>query len=260
MNTKSIFKSVGRSLNRNSPSILTGLGIAGFITTIGLAIEATPRAFELIRDESPNGGEYLSVREIYNEVSLENRIKLTWKVYIPTAGMASLSILSILMANRINLGRQAALASLYAFSEATLREYQNQVIQTIGARKEDKIQGEVANQKLVKAPKPRDLIENDEGKTLCFESLTGRYFYSDLETIRKAENDFNKQLLLDMHMTLNEFYYLIGLKPVTLGDEYGWIADENLLELRLDAKLSEAGTPCIVVDYAKGKMPRALWF
>ena len=44
----SAFKSFGKSVSKHSPEILTGIGIAGSITTTVLAIKATPKAVRLV--------------------------------------------------------------------------------------------------------------------------------------------------------------------------------------------------------------------
>ena len=45
------FNKVGFQLKKHSPEILTGIGIAGMITTTFLAVRATPKALELIEEK-----------------------------------------------------------------------------------------------------------------------------------------------------------------------------------------------------------------
>ena len=49
-NFQKIFKNVKSGLSRHSPEILTGIGLAGMITTSVLAVRATPKAIRLIED------------------------------------------------------------------------------------------------------------------------------------------------------------------------------------------------------------------
>ena len=54
MNKKDVTKFISvakATLSKKSPEILTGLGIAGMVTTTVLAVKATPKALELIEDE-----------------------------------------------------------------------------------------------------------------------------------------------------------------------------------------------------------------
>ena len=44
------FKEIKATMSAHSPEILTGIGIAGMITTTVLAVKATPKALKLIED------------------------------------------------------------------------------------------------------------------------------------------------------------------------------------------------------------------
>lgn len=50
-NLSSIAKSVRTAMKKHSPEILTGIGIAGMITTTVMAVRATPKALVLIEDK-----------------------------------------------------------------------------------------------------------------------------------------------------------------------------------------------------------------
>jgi hypothetical protein len=78
--------------------------------------------------------------------------------------------------------------------------------------------------------------------------MSGRYFRNDIEQIRRVVNDLNHQLLSDMWLTLNEFYYAIGLGGINLGEEVGWNADE-LIEINFSSKITPDGEPCLVLNY-----------
>ena len=89
-----------------------------------------------------------------------------------------------------------------------------------------------------------------EGNTLCYDAVSGRYFKSDIETIRKAVNELNRRMLRENYVCLNEFYGEIGLPYTNLGDDIGWSIDrDGLIELDLSSQLAEDGTPCLVISY-----------
>ena len=46
-----IGKNVGNSLVKNSPTILTGVSVAGLLTTVAMAVTATPKAIEILDRE-----------------------------------------------------------------------------------------------------------------------------------------------------------------------------------------------------------------
>ena len=47
----SIAKSVRTAMKKHSPEILTGIGIAGMITTTVMAVKATPKALILLEEK-----------------------------------------------------------------------------------------------------------------------------------------------------------------------------------------------------------------
>ena len=53
-NITNIIKGIKASISRHSPEILTGIGIAGMVTTTILAVKATPKAIKLIEAENRN--------------------------------------------------------------------------------------------------------------------------------------------------------------------------------------------------------------
>lgn len=51
MSKHGIIKSIRMTMKKHSPEILTGIGIAGMITTTIMAVKATPKALILIEDK-----------------------------------------------------------------------------------------------------------------------------------------------------------------------------------------------------------------
>lgn len=239
-------KNVGRIISKNSPTILTGMAVAGLVTTVVFAIKATPKALEILDQEKILRKDYDDDRPI----TKKDVVKLTWKTYLPTFLMGTGTIACIVFANKINLRRNAVLASLYGLSETALKEYQNKVIETIGENKERKIKDEIIGDKIKNnPPKESSIILTGKGDTLCYDVLSGRYFKSDIENIRKIENETNKRLLSNMWVSLNELYLDLGLPAIDLGRDIGWDVD-NMLEFHFTSKLTEDGKPCLVIDYA----------
>lgn len=229
-----------QKISKNSPTILTGVAVAGLLGTVGLAIKATPKALDLVILEENFKGENLTKKEI---------IKASWKCYIPTALMGSVTIASIIGANQVNMRRNAALASVYSITEATLKEYQSKVVDTIGEKKADKIKEEIAEDVLKKNPHSEtEVILTGKGETLCYDVLSGRYFKSDIEKLRRAENDLNSRMLKDDFISLNDVYYEFGLDPTKLGDEMGWHQEDGLIYFEFSSLLAD-GVPCMVIDY-----------
>lgn len=124
MNVQSMTKNLTTQISKNSPTILTGLSVAGLISTTILAVRATPKAMELIQEERyQKAGTTLPLPDL----TKKEIIQATYKCYIPAAVMGTVTIACIIGANNINLRRNAALASLYSISEKTMKEYQTKL-------------------------------------------------------------------------------------------------------------------------------------
>ena len=146
---------------KRSPEILTGIGIAGMITTTVMAVKATPKALVLIeREKNRVNHENLeeakrSGCEECNQIShLEplEIVKITWKCYIPAGITCFVSMACLIGASSVNLRRNSALAMAYTLSESTLRDYQKKVVETIGEKKEQTVRDAVAKEHVEKNP------------------------------------------------------------------------------------------------------------
>ena len=76
-----------------------------------------------------------------------------------------------------------------------------------------------------------EVLVTGKGETLCYDSLSGRYFKSDIEKIKKAINDVNRRMLNENSVALNEYYVEIGLAAVGIGESVGWDIDKGYLKL-----------------------------
>ena len=241
-------KNVGRTISKHSPEILTGIGIAGMVTTTVLAVKATPKAITLLEEKKREK----SCDILNEEVKLTpvEVVRTAWKPYIPAAVTGTLSIVCLVGASSTSLKRNAALATAYKISETALSEYKAKVVETIGEKKETAIRDKIAKDKVDRNPVSKtEVIITDKGNTLCYDALSGRYFKSDIDRIKKAENAINKRLLNEMYISLNEFYEELGLGSTSIGDELGWNLDDGLIDLDFSSQIADDGTPCIVVDY-----------
>lgn len=243
-------KQLLRTIDRNSTTILTGLGVAGLIGTVILAIKATPKAIDLVEKEKTFRYEQYSDEFPINMTPLEI-VETTWKEYVPTVLMGTTTIACMIASNHISVRRNAALVSLLTIAESTLREYQEKVTEQLGEKKAEKIREEILQDHLDKTPmSSQTVILTGNGNYPCFDNFSKRYFRSDIEHIRRSVNQFNQRLLRAGYLGINEFYDELGLEPIELGDEFGWIAERSMLEVRFDTKMAkESGEPCLVIDY-----------
>jgi ribosomal protein L9 len=246
-NFAAMFKDFKTVVAKHSPEILTGIGIAGMITTTVLAVRATPKALTLIE----NRKEELELEPEEKLHPIET-VKTTWKCYLPAAITGVTSAACLIGASSVNLKRNTALMTAYNLSATALADYREKVIETVGEKKEHAIRGKVAEENLKKEPvNQAAIIVSGNGTTRCFDTITKRRFISDIETIKRTVNELNRQMINGSdYISLNDFYSEIGLDPVSIGDDLGWNVTRGLIEVNFNAELDTDGTPCIVIDYA----------
>lgn len=239
------FKGIQTKVTRYSPEILTGMGIAGMVTTTVLAVRATPKAMQLI-DEFK---EQVLLED--EEITPIDAVKVAWKPYIPAVVTGVFSTACLIGANSVNARRNAALATAYKLSETAFSDYKAKVIETIGEKKEQAVRDHVAKEQVEKNPVSKsEVIITEKGNTLCYDAISGRYFKSDIDKIKKAENKLNHQLLTSDYISLNEFYNELGLDNTRIGDELGWNIVNGMIDIQFSSQIAEDGTPCIVIDYS----------
>lgn len=248
INFQRYFNDVKKVLTKYSPEILTGIGVAGMITTTILAVKATPEALDLIEEKK----EKLEVEEL----TKVETIKTAWKPYVPAVITGVTSIACITGASAKNYKRNAALATAYKISEEALSTYKEKVIETIGEKKEKVISEKVDKEKLEKNPVSKnEVIITGRGAVLCYDILSDRYFESDMDTIQKAINRLNRDINYENYVSLSQFYDELGLKHTGVSDYLGWNLDMGLIDARFDSQIADDGRPCLVLDY--GLRPQA---
>lgn len=117
-NVMKIFNTVKKAVEKKSPEILIAFGIAGMITTTVLAVKATPKAMEKIKEVEKNKKEEFDRDHGYSELDTMFKltkpevVKATWKCYIPAAISGATSIACIVGANTVHSKRNAAIATV----------------------------------------------------------------------------------------------------------------------------------------------------
>ena len=241
MNLKRYANLLNRELVAHAPDILTAFGICGFITTVVKTAEITSKSVKLLDKAKEKKGEDLTPKEVVSEVGVN---------YIPVIILGSASIGCVIGARRVDYKRYSALMAAYKLSETTMKDYHDKVVEVIGEKKEQSIRDEIAKEKIEKNPVEKtEIMSLGNGETLCYDVLSGRYFKSDIESIRRAVNDLNYRLLYEMYMPLNDFYEEIGLTEVKLGDLLGWNINEGQIDIDFSSQLATNGQPCLVLDY-----------
>ena len=264
MNKESIlkvFKTIKAGTIKHSPEILTGVGIAGMITTTVLAVKATPKVLMLIDSKKQEIFDELDPSEVpgnttnYKDLQLKpiEVVKVAWKSYIPAAVTCVASVTCLIGASSVNAKRNAALATAYELSKTALADYKEKVVETVGEKKEGIIREKVAQKKVDENPPTKsEVIITGSGDVLFLEPVSMRYFKSDIENIRKIINDLNYRLTAGMeeYISLSELYDEIGLSHTAQSDDIGWnIYRDGQINIDFPATKTEKGEPCLMLEY-----------
>ena len=237
------FNTARKAIHDNSPTILTAFGVVGTISTALLTGRASYTAAQVVMHKEAD------LKREQDPLTFKEKATLVWTLYIPAGVSGVITVASIVTASQVSANRTAAIATAYSVSEKAFAGYKEKVVEQLGERKEQKVRDEIVQEQVAqKPPSGSQLVIIDGSKMLCFESYTGRYFHSDVETIKKAQNEINSTVINELYASLSDLYYLLGLPKTSESDNLGWNSDK-LLEIEFTSVLSEEDKPCLALTY-----------
>jgi hypothetical protein len=222
----------------NSPTILTAVGVVGvgatafFSHRAGYAFATDVMAQGVAGKTTPDSNVTIVQRQ--------------WRKYVPAAGAVAITVGAVVGANRISASRTAALAAAYVLTQEKHEEYKSKVYERFGKKKEEEVRADIAQDKVQRGPAPITVINAD--KVPCLDLWSMHYFESDMETIRKAVNDINIQIMNDQYASLSDFYDKLGISPSRMSDELGWNTD-SMLEVSFNSVLKDDKIPVLTIDF-----------
>lgn len=208
---------------KNSPTILTAVGVLGVVTTSVTAARAGYASAILLAEA--NDPPRMQGEDI-EPLSGRQKIETVWKQFIPPAVIGAITLAAIVGANRIGTRRATALAAAFAMSERMAEEYRQKVLEHIGDRKEDLVRSDILQDRLKNAG--TETIILGESQVIHFDAWSGRAFPAAIAQIDAAVNQINYQLNQQWSASLTEFYDLLGLPKTAVSDDFGWNMDHQL--------------------------------
>lgn len=247
-NAKPIIDRLRTNINIHKPEIYLGIGMALMTSSVVLGITATPKVMSIIKEREQEEGCKLTALET---------VQATWKNYVPTVVTLVLGGVCIVSGTKMQNSRYAAVAAAYKISENAFSELETKVVEEIGHKKMKNIKDEIAKDNIEAHPiDDRVVFLTNSGGALCYDIISDRYFRADIDDIKRRVNDFNEDLLNEMFMSLNDFYYMINLPPLeAIGDLLGWDVMYGKMEVEYSSQLLSKEGPCLTIDYRRNIRP-----
>lgn len=242
-----------------SPGFLTAFGITGFVTTVVIAVKATPKAdachrWHVSRRESiVNDPEFEDCRKEEMRKDVLDEMKELAPLYGPAVGMGVLSIACFVGASKVHADRQATLLAAYSLSEKTLATYQEKVRERLGEEVGSDIHNETMRELVRETEAPEGTLVVMDGKYRFYDTVLGRYFYSTREEIMAAESDINRRLVMEARVPLSEFYSSLGIEDFgCVTDCMGWDISSRYvqsMEIMFTPMFDDEKNPCTAMHY-----------
>ena len=250
------------TIKKNSPEILLGAGIVGFVGTIVLACRATCRADEVlefhrrkikdiedakeIADADPEGEMSYDI-EIYRQDKAIRYLKTTGnlaKLYAPTVAVGALSLACILTSRNIMQKRYLGVVAAYNGLSAAFEEYRKRVRDEYGEGLDKHFRYGTTYEELPvydengKKTKEKVQVEKTETGMVMQTDDSCRFFDSSnpnwdknpafsMMWLRGQQNILNDILHTRGHVFLNEVYDALGFPHTPQGAVLGWIDGEG---------------------------------
>lgn len=250
------------TIKKNSPEILLGAGIVGFVGTIVLACRATCRADEVlefhrrkikdindakeIADADPEGEMSYDI-EIYRQDKAVRYLKTTGslaKLYAPTIAVGTLSLACILTSRNIMQKRYLGVVAAYNGLSAAFEEYRKRVRDEYGDDLDKHFRYGTTYDELPvydengKKTKEKEQVEKTETGMVMQTDDSCRFFDSSnpnwdrnptfsMMWLRGQQNILNDILHTRGHVFLNEVYDALGFPHTPQGAVLGWIDGEG---------------------------------
>lgn len=195
---------VGKAITKSIPHIFTAAGIIWFGISVSSAYTA---------------GKKMSTTDI--SVKDKDDAKEIAKMVLPTVGSFMIGAACVIMSDACNARIIRATDIAYRKLSSNFAEYKAAVIGACGAEA-----NQLAMKKAAEAHTPDDTEKLEAGYYHFYDTFSRNDFVAKIEDVIAAEYEANRQLAEFGFLTANDWYDLIGLCHVELGDKLGWDVGE----------------------------------
>jgi hypothetical protein len=265
-----VSKALGRRalvLEKNSPAILFGAGLAGMVGSTVLACRATLKLEEIL-DEGKvdlNKAKTLQHRE-YSEQDREKDISIIYvrtslkvvRLYAPSVAVGTAAVAALIQSHSILNRRNAALTAAYVALEKGFAEYRQRVVEKYGEEEDRNFRYGTREVEVIKDGKKKTAVRVGESEP----SIYARFFDPlstewskepeyNLIFLKCQQNYVNDLLRARGHVFLNEVYDKLGIPRSKAGSVVGWILIGDVRDNYIDFGVWDSeGT---VRDFVNGR-------
>lgn len=224
-----------RSLLKVAPTVLTAISTVGTLATAYFSHEDTKRAMHIL-DNYKSGFADPNVK-----IPIKDEIRITGKCYWRTALSVAITIASGIAANRLSAAQIATLTATVGYLAADRK----QIVENLRGELSSSHANEIIGPKHLDSDDawwtPSSTIEETgKGDTLCFESFSGRWFYSSIDEVDLALKHIRERFRDGEYLCMNDLYKELGICVTSLGYEFGWPNNGDFYnqDLEIDADMN----------------------
>lgn len=262
MKLKEIVSKIGREFGEKTPEILTGISIAGLISTMYLCYKAGPVAKEIIKRRKEEYKEIGSGKENQKKKMkvLKESAKELIPVVAPSIVMGTVTGGCIIGSNKASNKKIALLSTAYSVSKDAVKDLNEKMEEVLGDKKAKLVKDKIAEDKLKKSPyifSNGEVYMDEDFDVPCKDLYTGAQFRSNSMKIKEVLLKLSERCKQEMFISLNDLRLELGMESVPMGRDIGWNVDDLVcgvhLPITLTSCLSDTDIPILCLDYTISK-------
>ena len=259
MKTKlmNVYNSVKGKVEKHSPEILMGVGVAGVITTTVMACRATMKLDDILveaaetREKIKEVAENPAYEDKYTEEDAKKDLVINYtqtavkvaKLYAPAVAVGVISVGCLLGSHDILRKRNAALSAAYLTVDKSFKEYKQRVIDRVGEEVEKEIRYGIKAEEIIETVTDEEGNETTVSETVKTMNPTlysdyARFFDEaspcwqndpeyNLMFLRAQQQYANDLLRAKGRLFLNDVYDMLGIEKTKAGQIVGWVYDRE---------------------------------
>lgn len=270
-----VTRTVARTIvtaQKNSPSILFGVGVVGVGVSTVLACKATLKVEEILVEHEKTSIDIKTMEhENYSEEDRKRDLFVLYtqttvalvRLYGPSVVIGAASIASLTKSHNILARRNAALTTAYAALDQAFRGYRRRVIEDQGEDKDREYRFGVTERTLVEDTKqgPKKVQVKSYGSESMYSKIyskhSSRHWTDDPDYNMLQLNGWERHLTDKLrargHLFLNEVFDEIGLERTTEGQLVGWTFPNPDGDEFVDFGLKDEGKKIQIADFMIGR-------